>query len=285
MRIDGNTKVLGIFGYPVKHSLSPVMQNAAISHLGLNYVYVPFEVAPGKLEGAVNGIRALEIAGVNITVPHKEKVIPFLDDVSQDASIVGSVNTIENRNGRLIGHNTDSRGYIKSLREDAGFEPKEKKILIIGAGGAARGVIAGLCMEGPSKIIIANRTVGKAAALADEFGNKLRNVSFDYISLDSLKDPQVLSSTDLIVNTTSAGLEGGLPEVDFSLTPTHAIVSDIVYKPPVTSFMKKAQSAGLKTIGGLGMLIHQGSISFEIWTGMEAPVDVMKKALLEAARD
>lgn len=279
MRIDGNTKLLGIFGYPVKHTLSPVMQNAAIDALGLKYVYVPFEVRPEELESAVKSIRALGIAGVNVTVPHKQAVIPFLDDVTEEASLIGSVNTIENRDGRLIGHNTDSKGYIRSLREDAGFEPKGKKVLIIGAGGAAKGIVAGLSMEGVSKIIIANRTVEKAVKLANEFGNKFSTVSFNATSLSSLKDPQLLSTIDLIINTTSAGLAGDAPEVNFSLTPSHTLVSDIVYKPPVTPFMKNAESASRKTIGGIGMLIYQGAISFEIWTGHKAPVDVMKKAL------
>lgn len=279
MRIDGNTKLLGIFGYPVKHTLSPVMQNAAIAESGLNYVYVPFEVRPEELEFAVKSIRALGMAGVNVTVPHKENVIPFLDEVTEEATVIGSVNTIENRDGRLIGHNTDSRGYIRSLREDAGFEPKGKKVLIIGAGGAARGIVAGLSMEGVSKVIIANRTVEKAENLADEFGNKFGTASFNATSLSSLKDPQLLSTIDLIINTTSAGLDGSTPEVDFSLTPGHILVSDIVYKPPVTPFMKNAEATGRKTIGGLGMLIYQGAISFEIWTGQKAPVDVMKGAL------
>ncbi len=279
MRIDGNTKLLGIFGYPVKHTLSPVMQNAAIAELGLNYVYVPFEVRPEELESAVKGIKALGIAGVNVTVPHKQAVIPFLDDLSEEAHLIGSVNTIENRDGRLIGHNTDSRGYIRSLREDAGFEPKGKKVLIIGAGGAARGIVAGLSMEGVSKIIIANRTFEKAANLAHEFGNKFSTADFNATSLSSLKDPQLLSTIDLIINTTSAGLAGDAPEVNFSLTPGHTLVSDIVYKPPVTPFMKNAEAAGRKTVGGFGMLIYQGAISFEIWTGQKAPVDVMKKVL------
>lgn len=279
MSIDGNTKVLGIFGYPVTHTLSPVMQNAAIQKLGLNYVYVPFEVRPEELESAVKSIKALGIAGVNVTVPHKENIMPFLDEVTEEAALIGSVNTIVNKDGRLIGHNTDSAGYIRSLREDAGFEPKGKNLLVIGAGGAARGIIAGLSLEGASRIIIANRTVEKAASLADEFGTKFSSVSFISASLSALKDHSILSSIDLIINTTSAGIEGGAPEVDFSLTPKLTLVSDIVYKPPVTPFMKAAEAAGRRTIGGLGMLIYQGAISFEIWTGQKAPVDAMKKAL------
>ncbi len=279
MKVTGETKVIGIFGYPVRHSLSPLMQNAAIEDLGLNFIYVPFDVRPEGLETAVKAIRALGISGVNVTVPHKEKVVPFLDEVTEEASLIGSVNTIENKNGKLVGHNTDSRGYIRSLREDAGFEPKGKNILVIGAGGAARGIIAGLSMNDTSGIFIANRTVEKGKDLAEEFKNKFKNINFSALPLSSLKDPKILSQVDLVVNATSMGLEEGAPDIEFSLISPHTLISDIVYKPAVTPFLKKAQDAGRKTLGGLGMLIYQGAISLEIWTSKKAPVEVMKKAL------
>lgn len=279
MKVTGETKVIGIFGYPVRHSLSPLMQNAAIEALGLNYIYIPFEVKPEELELAVNGIRALGIMGVNVTVPHKEAVIPFLDEIDEDAKLIGAVNTILNKNGRLIGYNTDSRGYIRSLREDAGFETKGKKILVIGAGGAARGIIAGLSMNDASHIFIANRTVEKGERLALEFKDKFSAIRFSSIPLSSLKDPNILSQVDLIVNASSMGLDEGAPDVEFLLTPSHTLVSDIVYKPSVTPFLKKAQDAGRKTLGGIGMLIYQGAISLEIWTSQKAPVEVMKSSL------
>lgn len=284
MKVTGYTKVLGIFGYPVGHTLSPLMQNAAIEALGLPYIYIPFEVSPENLESAINGIKPLDIAGVNITVPHKEKVIPFLDEITEEASLIGSVNTIENKNGRLIGHNTDSRGYIRSLREDAGFDPKGKKALIIGAGGGARGVMAGLSLNGIAEIVIANRTLEKGEALAVEFGKKFKEIKFSAHPLSSLKDPDILSSLDLVVNTTSMGLEGKSIEIELSFTPFHTLISDIAYKPPLTSFLKQAQEAGRKTLDGIGMLLYQGAISFETWTSYTAPVDVMKKALIEAVK-
>lgn len=284
MKVTGYTKVLGIFGYPVGHSFSPLMQNAAIEALGLPYIYIPFEVSPENLGSAVNGIKPLGIAGVNITVPHKEKVIPFLDEITEEASLIGSVNTIENKNGRLIGHNTDSRGYIRSLREDAGFDPKGKKALIIGAGGGARGVIAGLSVNGIAEIVIANRTLGKGEALAAEFGKKFKGIKFSAHPLSSLKDPDILSSLDLVINTTSMGLEGKSIEIELSFTPSHTLISDIAYKPSTTSFLKNAQETGRKTLDGLGMLLYQGAISFETWTSYTAPVDVMKKALIEAVK-
>ena len=282
MKVTGYTKVLGIFGYPVGHTLSPLMQNAAIEASGLPYIYVPFEVSPENLESAINGIRSLGITGVNITVPHKEKVISFLDEITEEASLIGSVNTIENKNGRLIGHNTDSRGYIRSLREDAGFDPKGKRALIIGAGGAARGVMAGLSLNRIAEILIANRTLEKGETLAAEFGGKFNEIKFSAHPLSALNDPDILSSLDLVINTTSLGLEGKTVEVELSFTPPHVLISDIAYKPPTTSFLKKAQDAGLKTLGGLGMLLYQGAISFEIWTSNKAPLDVMKKALMAA---
>lgn len=279
MKITGETKVIGIFGYPVRHSLSPLMQNAALVDLGLNYIYLPFEVRPEQLETAIKGIRALGISGVNLTIPHKEKVIPFLDEVTEEASLIGSVNTIENKKGKLIGYNTDSMGYIRSLREDGGFEPRGKNILVIGAGGAARGIIAGLSMNDVSVIFIANRTVEKGKALAEEFKNKFRQINFSALPLSSLKDPKILSQVDLVVNATSMGLEEGAPDVEFSLTPPHTLVSDIIYKPAVTPFLKKARDARLKTLGGLGMLVYQGAISLEIWTSQKAKVEVMRNSL------
>lgn len=284
MKVTGYTKVLGIFGYPVEHSLSPLMQNAAIEAMGLNYIYIPFEIHPEELETAVKGIRSLGISGVNVTVPHKEAVMKFLDEITEEASLIGSVNTIENKNGRLIGHNTDSRGYIRSLREDAGFDPKGKRALIIGAGGAARGIAFGLFLEGVSEIIIANRTIEKAEEIKINITERDRHKSIQIKTahLSYLKEPQILSSVDLIVNTTSMGLEGRAPDVDFASTSPHVLISDIAYKPPITSFLKKAQDAGRKTLGGLGMLLYQGAISFEIWTSNKAPVDVMKKALMAA---
>lgn len=285
MKVTGDTKVLGILGYPVGHTLSPLMQNAAFEALGLDYAYLPFKVHPEELGAAVKGIRALGIIGVNITIPHKEQVIPFLDEITEEASIIGAVNTIENRNGRLIGHNTDSGGYIRSLREDAGFDPNGKNILVIGAGGAARGVIAGLSRNRASGIFIANRTMEKREKLAIGFGDKFKEIKFTPFPLSSLKDKDMLSSVDLIVNTTPLSLEGETPDIEFTLTHPHTLISDIVYSPPMTPFLKKAREAERKTLGGLGMLLYQGAISFEIWTSKEAPIAAMKKALMEAIKE
>lgn len=284
MRITGETRILGIFGYPVKHTLSPSMQNAALESLGLNYIYLPFEVRPEELEDAVRSLNTLGIIGVNLTIPHKESVIPFLDEITDEAEVIGSVNTIENKNGRLIGHNTDSGGFMMSLRADAGFNANGKTALVIGAGGAARGVIAGLAREMVHRIFIANRTMEKGERLAKEFGNKFEGTEFTAIPMSSLNDSSIMSSLDLFVNATSMGMEGTIFDIQFSLTPTHVLVSDIVYNPQLTAFLKKAREGGRKTIGGLGMLLYQGAISFEIWTSRKAPIAIMKDVLQKEAQ-
>lgn len=281
MKITGKTKVIGIFGYPVSHTLSPLMQNAALEALGLNCIYVPFEVETNDLGAAVKGVRALGLTGVNVTVPHKEAVIPFLDEIDEDSKIIGAVNTILNKNGKLIGYNTDSPGYIRSLREEAGFDPKGKSVIVIGAGGAAKGIACGLFLAGASEIIIANRTIEKANEIRLNLNGidkyKSEQVAIKTIHLSELNNN--ISNVDLIVNTTSMSLEGKAPDVDFASTSPHVLVSDIAYKPPLTPFLKRAREAGRKTLGGLGMLVYQGAISFEIWTGQKAPVDVMKNSL------
>ena len=178
MKITGKTKIVGIFGYPIEHTFSPLMHNAAFSALGLDYCYIPFEVQPKDLKSAVEGIRALNIRGVNITVPHKEAVIKYLDELSKEAKLIGAVNTIENRGGKLIGHNTDGRGFIKSLWDDAKTRVKGKSVLLVGAGGAGKGIAVSCALEGASEIIIANRTIKKADELVRYLKEILRRLNF-----------------------------------------------------------------------------------------------------------
>ena len=248
MKITGETKVIGIFGYPISHTLSPLIQNAALEALGLNYIYIPFEVKPNNLESAVKGMQALGLAGVNVTVPYKEAVIPFLDEIDIDAELIGAVNTIVNKNGRLKGYNTDSPGYIRSLHEDAGFAPKGKTILVIGAGGAARGIIAGLFLNGASEIIIANRTIEKAEEIRLNYAERCRSkhIQIKTASLSYLKDPQILSSVDLIVNTTSMGLEGVAPDVDFASTSPMSSSRTLPTNRQLHNFLKKLKGRGAR---------------------------------------
>jgi shikimate dehydrogenase len=282
MEIRGETKVLGIFGYPVKHTFSPLIHNAAFKDKGLNYVYLPFEVKPEHLKQATEAIIALDLMGVNVTVPHKEAIISFLDEVSEDALLSGAVNTVHNRNGSLIGYNTDGEGYIRSLKNDTGFDPGGKNIVILGAGGAAKGILASLAGKLPEKIIIFNRTQSRAARLVMEFQKKFPGLALKSVTLDDDKLKRYLQEAHLFINATTMGMDGrGSIGVPLESLPKDGIVSDIVYKPLNTPLIRHAESLGFKTHRGLGMLLEQAVLSFKIWTGIDAPADVMKSVLLE----
>lgn len=288
MQITGHTKITGIFGDPVEHTLSPAIHNAAFDSLGMDWAYVPFHVL-GKpashLKDAVAALRALNMAGVSVTIPHKEKVIQHLDDVDEAARHIGAVNTIVNRDGRLIGHNTDGAGYLLSLREETGFGVKGKSVVILGSGGAARAVIYSILAAGPASVIISNRTLKRADALADEFRERFKTVDIKTVELKDDVIERRSSGADILVNTTSLGMSG-FERLDIgveTLSPG-AVVSDIVYSPIETGLLKKAKARGLKTHTGIGMLVRQGALSFELWTGEKAPLEVMKKAALKALR-
>jgi len=286
--IDGRTKVCGIFGCPVGHSLSPAMHNAAFAAAGLDYVYVPFPVAPEKLPQAVEAVRALEMAGVNVTVPHKEAVLPLLDELSEAAALIGAVNTIVNRSGRLYGDNTDGRGFLRSLEMGPGFLPAGKTALILGAGGAARAVAVQLALAGAGRLIIANRTPARALELTS-FLNKRTGVETGAATWPGTPGgiagftslAEEFASSDLIVQATSIGLQhdAGWTGLPFDRMRPEQVVCDLVYKPPETSFLKAARRAGARAVNGLGMLLYQGALAFEMWTGVPAPVSVMQEAL------
>ena len=297
MKITGKTKVVGIFGDPVAHSLSPAMHNAAFDALGIDMVYVPFHVRPDKggLEKAVYGVRAMNIAGVNITIPHKEKVMEFLDEVNPVAGVIGAVNTVVNDDGRLVGYNTDARGYSESLLEDAGLGFAGKNIIIIGAGGGARSVYYTCLFDNPKSVTIANRTIKRAETLAQEFRLKFKKVRINVVPLANEQIKEYALSADLLINTTSVGMgvaplagvappamDKGTLDIDVSALPPHAVVSDIVYAPLETDLIRRAKARGLKTHTGLSMLVHQGAVAFELWTGSKAPVEIMRKAAIEA---
>ena len=285
MNITSKTKTLGIFGYPISHTLSPAMHNAVIKALGLDMVYLPFEVKPSNLKEAINGIKSLGIIGVNITIPHKESVIRFLDDISEEARLVGAVNTIVNKDRKLVGYNTDGSGYMASLKEELGFNPKSKRIIIIGAGGAARGILAALATQKPKSITVANRTLSRAVSLIKTFKGKFRDTRFEAIDLDNNMLKMSFNSVDLLINTTSVGMKQSKAlKIPLETLPKIAIVSDIIYNPLETLLLKKAKKLGLTTHGGLGMLVHQGARSFKLWTGMDAPMNVMRKAALKALK-
>lgn len=278
MTITGKTKVVGLFGYPVEHSLSPIMQNAAFNYQGLDYCYVAFLVHPELLKEAVNSIRALNLTGVNVTIPHKENVIPFLDQISEEASIIGAVNTIKNENGTLIGYNTDGKGFMKSL-EEANIIVKNKNVLIIGCGGASRAIGYYLCTEA-SSVYLYDIDKEKVNSLKAHL-NKLKG-NVHILENISEQNKHIISSIDIIINATPLGLKTDDPlPIDINLLNKDHIVCDLIYKD--TPLLKEALKKGCKTINGLGMLLWQGVFAYEIWTGIKPPVDIMRKALNDAA--
>lgn len=282
MNVLGNTKILGVFGHPISHSLSPVMHNAAIEALNIDYIYVPFHVLPDDLGKAVEGIRALGIAGVNVTIPHKERVIEYLDEVSDYAMEIHSVNTVINVGGHLKGDTTDGSGFIRSA-EAAWGNIGGCNVLVLGAGGAAKAVCFALAKIGCT-VTIANRTQQRACELSEGlrkvFGDKL----FRVIGLQREELAEEIIRTDLVVNTTSVGM---YPDVDGIPIPADLLhpnlrVYDLVYNPLKTRLLTEAEARGARAMTGLGMLVHQGALSFEMWTGLKAPVDVMETAVTKA---
>lgn len=267
--ITGKTNLTGIFGYPIEHTLSPVMHNAAFKALGLDYCYVPFQVHPKYLQHAVKAIRALNLRGVNVTVPHKEKVLPLLDEIHEEASFIGAVNTIVNRQGKLIGYNTDGKGFIHVLAERR-ISLAEKDILIIGAGGASRAISYYLCRDS-NTLQIYNRTLKRAHKLVKDLKRLCNNVALCH-NISRIKD------FHMIINATPVGLKNEDPSpFDTSLLKKNQIICDLIYKK--TRLLKEASSKGCKVIDGSGMLLWQGMLAFELWTGKKPPADVMRNAL------
>ncbi len=280
--VSGKTKVYAIFGHPVEHSFSPAMHNAAFGRMGLDCVYVAFDVAPGELAAATAAVRALRLGGVNVTIPHKERIMEFLDGVSAEARLAGAVNTVVRTDeGRLEGYTTDVPGFLRALREELGFEPHGKSACVLGAGGAARAVVTALLMEGARRIWILNRTSSKAETLADYFSARFPEASLEALPLGDGGVPAgVLAECDIVVNSTSLGMVGMEPlDIDLSALKRSACVYDLVYNPRETDFVRRARSQGHRAAGGLGMLVYQGAESLRIWTGREPPVDVMAAAI------
>ncbi len=282
MKITGKSKVFGIIGWPVSHSLSPVFQNAAFEYLGLNCCYVPFPVEAGKIDAAMRAIPALNIAGLNVTVPHKESVISCLSALSEEAMMIGAVNTITVSGERLVGHNTDGQGFIASLRE-AGEPVGGRSILILGAGGAARAVVFSLAERGANTIIIANRTVRKAESLTEQVRQHFPAVKIEATGMEHADLKRVFHNVDMIINTTSIGLKREDPSpAPKEFLHKDLFVCDLIYNPPDTELIRYAKELCRGHMNGSGMLIHQGAASFKLWTGIEPPIQVMRQALQDA---
>jgi shikimate dehydrogenase len=268
-----HTTLAAVIGFPVRHSLSPAMHNAAFAELGLDWVYLACEVAPGSVPAALAGARALGFGGLSVTIPHKAAVLDAVDEASAAARAVGAVNTVVVREGRLHGENTDGPGFLASLT-DEGFDPAGRVCAVVGAGGAARAVVHALAGAGAAEVVVVNRTearAGSAAALAGASGRV--GLAAD------------VGRADLVVNATPLGLAGGdateLP-LDPELLGPGQLVVDLVPNPAVTPLMRAARARGARVAGGLGMLVHQGALAFELWTGRPAPLGVMRAAAVHA---
>ena len=265
--IDGHTKLVGLIGWPVEHSLSPVMHNAAFDALGLNWRYVPLPVPPGRIEAAVCGLAALGFRGANVTVPHKQAVMAYLDEIKDTAQAIGAVNTIVVQDGRLVGHNTDGGGFLAALQE-AGFQPAGKQALILGAGGAARAVVHALA-QANCAVAIHNRTVQRAAKLAHDMQRIGVRVPVTWVPITTRLADLDLGLFDLVVNATPVGM---WPHTDASPwpeslpIPSQWTVFDLVYTPLETRLLQQTRQSGACAIDGLEMLVQQGALSFDMWT-------------------
>ncbi|UFS72845.1 shikimate dehydrogenase [Geomonas sp. RF6] len=282
MTVDGRTALTGIVGYPVSHSLSPLMHNAAFGELGLNMVYLPFSVAPEALPQGVAGLAALGVRGFNVTIPHKVAILPLLHEITPEARAIGAVNTVLNRDGLLTGYNTDGIGLLRALEGEFGFYPAGRSVLLLGAGGAARSAVAALSLAGAARVVVANRTKERGEELVASVAPHLPGTLLQSAPFTLLSDAGFLSGFDLLVNTTSVGM-GGSAFGDLALTglPPHAAIYDMVYAPLETPLMEQGRGVGLPVANGIGMLVAQGEAAFTIWTGQQPPAGCMKRAVLE----
>jgi shikimate dehydrogenase len=279
--ISGQTIICGIIGDPIEHTMSPAMHNAAFKALGLDYVYIPFKVKSLELKKAAEGIRGLSFRGMNVTIPHKVAVMQFLDRIDPLAEKIGAVNTIVNDGGILTGYNTDATGFLQTL-QDRNIEPAAKKVLLLGAGGAARAISHILTRE-KAQLTILNRE--QELSWAEDLAARLsRNykaeVKAGELTKENLK--KAINTVDLLVNATSLGMSPDEVEtpVPADLLRANLTVFDIIYNPLPTRLLREAAATGAKTIDGLEMLVRQGAASFEIWTKIKPPVDVMRQAVL-----
>ena len=282
MPANFKAELVACFGQPVAENPTCVMQEAAFQALGLNWRYLTIEVAPEHLRDAIRGVRAFGMRGGNFTIPHKVAVIEHLDEISPDAAIIGAVNTVRRDGDRLIGENTDGKGFLRGVRRDAGVDPKDKRVVVLGAGGAARAIVTELALAGVSDLLVLNRSLERGERMVADLVAKtkapirFREWSGTYA---------VTADLDILVNATSIGLFpdiGAMPPVDLSGARPGMLVCDAVFNPPETRLIRAARDRGLPVLDGLAMLVYQGVIGFELWTGQRPPEEIMKEALRKA---
>ncbi|MGF7118105.1 shikimate dehydrogenase [Methanobacterium oryzae] len=276
--ITGKTNVVGVIGDPVEHSMSPLMHNAAFKYLNLDYIYVPFKVGSNELKSAIDGAKALNIKGLNVTIPHKTEVIKYLDSLDKSAELIGAVNTVKFNDNHTTGHNTDGIGAVKAIEEISSV--KNKKIIILGAGGASRAVSFQILIDGAKELVIANRTPENALELQNDLTEKL-NADVKCVDLEEGLQNELLDA-DILINTTPIGMYPNVnqePLLKAGMMHENLIVNDLVYNPLKTGLLKEAEKAGAKTISGIKMLIYQGMESFRIWSGVNPPLEVFWDAL------
>jgi shikimate dehydrogenase len=274
-------ELVGVFGHPVAENPTVVMLEAAFAELGLNWRYLTIEVLPADLGAAIKGMRAFNMRGVNLTIPHKVAVLPYLDEVKPAAALMGAVNTVVREGDRLIGENTDGKGFMTALTEDAGFDPKGKRAVVLGAGGAARAITVELSLAGVERLTVVNRAPERGRELVALLNDRTA-VEADVAAWDG--PYAVPAGTDLLVNATSIGLFPNVdarPEIVYASITPGMVVCDVIIAPS-TPFLDEARRHGARTLDGLGMLVYQGAIGFKLWTGLDAPVKVMHGALARA---
>ncbi len=278
--VEGETRLIGLLGYPVEHTASPAMHNAALKHLGLKYIYVPLSIPPENLLEAVKALKVLGFQGFNVTIPHKKNIIKYLDEADYHARLVGGVNTVVRKDNAFLGYNTDGEGFIRSL-EEKGVNLEGKTVFLIGAGGAGWAIAFAIMKKKPRRLFILNRNMDNVEALRIRLSMAFRKSTI--LTLPHKKEPLkfTLQVTDILINATPVGMDGNsIPfDLDLKQLPSHAVVYDLIYSPPLTPLLKICKERGLKVINGESMLVHQGALSFRMWFGIDPPLEVMRKAL------
>jgi shikimate dehydrogenase len=281
-KITGKTKLIGLIGDPIEHSISPQLHNTISKTIGVDLIYIPLKVHKSELDNAVKGLKAFNFIGFNITLPHKKDIMKFIDDNTKEALLMGAVNTVKNIDGRFYGYNTDAEGFSRSFKEESGTGFKEKRVVIFGAGGVARAIAVKIAIEGAKKIFIINRTLSKASEVCDIINNNINAIAECY-SIKNKTNNEIIRDSDIIINTTSLGMYPDIGKspigkgIEFS---KHQIVYDAIYNPIKTKFLKSAEKSGCKIINGTGMLFYQGIYAYEIWTGIKLHDELIKELFL-----